>query len=185
MTRVCFTEEMRNILASMKGKTIKSFEGMFYQGQNYFEEQVKLNLGTFSVNLYVNENVPAYFTNGKGVQYTEEISSFACSKGLKNEPFNAPQGWNVYQFLVNEKVSEVILITDTAKTDKGEEYVIDSGVVIKTDYNTYILSKGFWTVPIYFNKQEEIETPFTLQNLKEELSDEGISVSVSRQIRFL
>lgn len=185
MTKACFTEEMKNMLASMKGKTIKSFEGMYYQEHNYFEEHVKINLGTFSVNLYTNENISASFTNGKGIRYTEEISSFACSKGLKKEPFIAPQGWNVNQYLVNEKVSEVLLITDTAKTNQSEEYVIDSGIVIKTDYNTYILSKGFWTVPIYFNKQEEIETPFTIQNLKEELSDEGVSVSVSRQIRFL
>jgi hypothetical protein len=42
-------DEMKDILSTMKGKTLKSFEGKYDFDRDEFKEIVRLNLGQYSV----------------------------------------------------------------------------------------------------------------------------------------
>ena len=114
MVDLTINEEMKEILSSMKGKTLKSIEGNYWFLCKEFSEIVRLNLGQYAVELYV-DYVAVKWMWGADGPVDDEENCFVIQKFDLDER-NYPEGWKITQFLKDEKISEVVLVRDTIKT---------------------------------------------------------------------
>ena len=174
MVDLTISEEMIELMASMKGKTLKSIEGDYWFEGKEFSEIVRFNLGQYSVEFYV-DYVPIKWFWGADHLIDDEENCFAVTKYGLNER-HYPEGWKIVQFLKDEKISEVIVVRDSIKTNKGDEIISDAGFVIKTTEQVYSFSRG--GLDIYLNESNKIDMPLSEKDVKEEYTDEYNSVEV-------
>ena len=159
--------EMKDVLSSMKGKTLKSIEGDYRFDMKEFTEFVRLNLGRYSVEIYVDYTLIKWLLGGDH-PVEEEENCFVIRKTDSEHTYL--KGWNPVRFLKDEKISEVILVRDTIKTNRGEEIVSDSGIVIGTGETVYSFSR--WGLSIYMNEGNRIDLFWTLKDVKKEFTDD-------------
>lgn len=121
MVDLTINYEMKDILSSIKGKTLKSIEGNYRFLCDVFLEIVRLNLGQYAVELYV-DYVAIKLLWGADYPVDDEDNCFVIQK-FDSDERRYPEGGEVSQFLKDERISEVILTRDTIKTSKGEDIV--------------------------------------------------------------
>ena len=104
MVNAIFSDEMIEILMSMKGKTFKTYE---YDSKDKWGHPygcVRLNLGKYAIDL-TNLVQPIDFFGE-----TEDIPVFKCEKKNLKDPFR----WNTKTVcnMVDELIKEVSIVTD-------------------------------------------------------------------------
>lgn len=181
-----FTDEMLKILSSMKGKTLKAIEGVFHYGLTSTHGNVRLVLGQFAVDIEC-ENRIAELLDLEGKIFKEEFPRFSCrKKDLKDKfmPFVASEP---VSFMINEVVSEVLLLRDEIKAGNGEHIYIDQALVVKTAEKAYTFSRCEWFLSdIDINVSDKIEGYISVKKVKEAWNGEGrYSVDVNRKFLFL
>ena len=184
MIDLTIREEMIEIMASMKGKTLKSIEGSFWFKSKEFSEIVRFNLGQYAVEFYVDYVAIKWFWGSDHLIDDEENCFVITKYGLNERHY--PEGWKIVQFLKDEKISEVILVRDSIKTNKGDEIVSDAGFVIKTNERVYSFSR--WGIGVHLNESNKIDMPLTVEDVKEQYTDEdnGVEpIEVKRDFIFL
>ena len=184
MVDLTIKDEMKEILSSMRGKTLKSIEGNYWFLCKEFSEIVRLNLGQYAVELYV-DYVPVKWMWGADHPVDDESPCFTIQKFDLNER-RYPEGWKVTQFLKDERISEVIVVRDTIKTNKGDEIVSDAGFVIRTNEKVYSIST--WCLGIYINESDRIDMPLSVTDVREQYTDDYCGVKpleVRRDFIFL
>ena len=184
MVDLTIDDEMKDILSSLKDKTLKSIEGNYWFLCKEFSEIVRLNLGRYAVELCV-DYVAVRWMWGADYPIGDESPCFSIRKCDLNER-RYPQGWKVVQFLRDERISEVIVVRDTIKTNRGEEIVSDAGFVIRTDEKVYSIST--WCLGIHINESDRIDMPLSVDNVREQYTDDycGVKpVEVRRDFIFL
>lgn len=184
MVDLTIHEGMREIIASMKGKTLKSIEGYYSFMCKDFLQLVRLNLGQFAIEIYADYVVIKWFWNAGHLVDAEENCFIVKKTDLSRH--NYPEGWKIVQFLKDEKISEVIIVRDSIKTNKGDEIISDTGFVIKTVEQVYSFSRG--GLDIYLNESNKIDMPLTVEDVKEQYTDEdnGVEpIEVKRDFIFL
>ena len=174
MVDLTISEDMIEIMASMKGKALKSIEGNYWFKCKDFLEIVRLNLGQFAIEVSVDYVGIKWFWNAGHLVDAEENCFVVRKTDLSGHTY--PKGWEVVQFLKDEKISEVILVRDNIKTNKGDEIISDAGFVIKTTEQVYSFSRG--GLDIYLNESNKIDIPLSEKDVKEEYTDEYNSVEV-------
>jgi hypothetical protein len=172
MVDLTINEEMKEILSSMKGKTLKSIEGNYWFLCKEFSEIVRLNLGQYAVELYV-DYVAVKWMWGADGPVDDEENCFVIQKFDLNER-NYPEGWKITQFLKDEKISEVVLVRDTIKTNRGDEIVSDSGIVIRTNEKVYSISRTW--IKICLNESDRIDMPLSVDDVTEQYTDDYCGV---------
>lgn len=174
MIDLTIREEMIEIMASMKGKTLKSIEGYYSFMCKDFLQLVRLNLGQFAVEIYADYVAIKWFWNAGHLVDAEENCFIVKKTDLSRH--NYPERWKIVQFLKDEKISEVIVVRDSIKTNKGDEIISDAGFVIKTVEQVYSFSRG--GLDIYLNESNKIDMPLSVEDVKEQYTDEYNSVEV-------
>jgi hypothetical protein len=174
MVNLTISEEMIEIMASMKGKTLKSIEGNYLFESKEFSEIVRFNLGQYAVEFYVDYVAIKWFW-GADYLIDDEENCFVVTKYGLNER-HYPEGWKIVQFLKDEKISEVIVVRDSIKTNKGDEIISDAGFVIKTTEKVYSFSQ--WALGVHLNESNKIDMPLSEKDVKEQYTDEYNSVEV-------
>ena len=184
MVDLTISEEMKGIMASMKGKKMKSFEGMYSFKLKNFLEIVRFNLGQYAVEFYVDYVAIKWFWGADHLLDDEE-NCFVVTKHDLNER-HYPEGWKIVQFDTDEKISEVIVVRDSIKTNKGDEIISDAGFVIKTNEKVYSFSRNW--IEIFYNESNKIDMPLSVEDVKKQYTDEDNEVEpveVKRDFIFL
>lgn len=115
----------------------------------------------------------------------DEENCFIITKYGLNER-HYPEGWKIVQFLKDEKISEVVLVRDNIKTNKGDKILSDAGFVIKTNEHVYSFSR--WGIGVHLNESNKIDMPLSVEDVKEQYTDEdnGVEpIEVKRDFIFL
>ena len=183
MVDLTIKDEMKEILSSMRGKTLKSIEGDYRYDRKEFTEFVRLNLGRYSVEIYVDYTLIKWSLGGDH-PVEEEENCFVIRKTDSEHTYL--NGWNPVRFLKDEKISEVILVRDSIKMNSGDEIVSDSGIVIRTGETVYSFSR--WGLGIYLNEGNRIDLFWTLKDVKKEFTDDYngvIPLEITRDYIFL
>ena len=163
--------EMKDVLSSMKGKTLKSIEGDYRFDMKEFTEFVRLNLGRYSVEIYVDYTLINWSLGGDH-PVEEEENCFVIRKTDSEHTYL--KGWNPVRFLKDEKISEVVLVRDTIKTNRGDEIVSDSGIVIRTNEKVYSISRTW--IKICLNESDRIDMPLSVADVTEQYTDDYCGV---------
>lgn len=186
MVDLTIKHDMLEILTSMKGKTLKSIEGWYKPLSGSFFEVLYLNLGQYSVKINSDEETVQWFWNADELINDEATIFTVVRTDLKNH--NYPNGWEVVQFLKDEKVSEVMIVRDLIKNNKGDEILVDSGFVIRTNENVYTFSKcNLSSYDIHMNESDKIDMYYSVKKAKEDCSEpeSNLKASVKRDFIFL
>lgn len=182
MLYATFTKEMKGLLRSMVGKTMKSYEGDFC-GTKRVYGVCRIHLGRFSIELQ-NEVQGMPFFEGE-----EDIPVFTCRMIGENDPFwPETQGAETLSYMVDEKIREVDIATDVIRVNTDEyEITIDHALIIKTDRHCYSFYKDWMygeTINIVVTDSEPELYP--IEKVKEEWSDQGEDrISVRRTVQPL
>ena len=168
MVDLTINDEMKDILSSMRGKTLKSIEGKYDFDRDEFKEIVRLNLGRYSVEVYVDFADIEWFW-GADHLVDDEDNCFVIQKFDSGER-RYPKGWEVVQFLKDERISEVMLVRDNITMNKGDEIVSDSGIVIRTNENVYSISRNF--INIRVNESDKMDMPLSVEIVRKQCTDD-------------
>ena len=184
MVDLTISEDMIEIMASMKGKTLKSIEGDYRFKWKRFLEVVRFNLGQYAVEFHADYVAIKWFWGADHLLDDEE-NCFVITKYDLNER-HYPEDWKIVQFDIDEKISEVIVVRDSIKTNKGDEIISDAGFVIKTNEKVYSFSRNW--IEIFYNESNKIDMPLSVEDVKKQYTDEDNEVEpveVKRDFIFL
>jgi hypothetical protein len=185
-TYAIFTDEMLNILASMKHKTLKSFEGDFSSKFDYVDGIFRINFNgfVFDVSCFTQ---PKLRLNYDGSSSLEDFAVFSCVKKKPSEKIDAYFSNPPLCFVKNEVVSEVLVVRDDINISSGEHIVMDQALIIKTREKAYTFTRKDWFIEnISITTSDSLKGYRTVKQVKTEWEDEGLfKVEVKREIVFL
>lgn len=135
MKKFGFNEEMIEMLSSLKGKTLKSFEWESIEPGRFPMYAVRINTGRFALDIIndVPEDAP---------EEDEEVSCLICEKKEIDSVFYYEVPTKKYA--INEKIKNVSIVTDTINEEGVTAYVMDVAVLIQTEYTTFSISKTWF-----------------------------------------
>lgn len=175
------------VLSSMKGKKLKSIEGVYDFDNKTFMEMIRFNLGRFSLEVSL-DYVSVRWFFGEDHLFQDEATCFSIMERGISEKRIYPRGCEAIQLLKNEAISEVMIIRDRIKTNQGDDILVDSGFVIKTKENVYTFSRcdlsGFW---FHMTETDKISMYYAVKDAKEECSnpEKNVKATVKRDYIFL
>lgn len=176
-----FSEDEINILARIKGKKLKSYEGAMISNGRFFMNPIKLNMPRFSVTLGLTF-VPLTWTSSHRTQEMEDATVFNCNE---IDPYQKPYGNPICVFPIEETVSGIVIIRDYVGTNMNESFVFDNGVILTTGSNTYSLIRySIWDCAVYLKTRKEAEKFYSTARARTDFSDildEDLKVSVRRE----
>lgn len=181
-----FTDDMLKILSSMKGKTLKSISGVFFRSLDESFDDMRLTLGQFAIDVSCKSHVEPLISYENKIIY-EDVSYFSCFKKKLTDVYAPSINNKAVSFIINELVSEVVLVRDDINVNNGEHYLIDRAFIIKTTDKAYTFSrKEIIDESIYYSSSDKIEGFQTVKDVKNSWDGEGrYSVDVNRQFLFL
>ena len=186
MIDLTIKQEMLEILASMKGKTLKAIEGKYLYQWHRFSEIVRFNLGQFSVEVHADYTPVKWFWNSNEIVNDETTCFIVMKEDLKRH--NYPEGWQIVQFLKDEKISEVIIVRDSIHNNHGDDISFDSGFVIRTSENVYTFSMRYLgDISIHMNESDKIDMYYSVKKAREDCSEpeSNLKATVKRDYIFL
>ena len=169
MNNATFSEEMLDVLAEMKGKTFKSYECV-KMGTSMTYGKCRLNLGTFSIDLYNYIHTMPFF----GAM--EDIPFFSCERVDKNSKYEACEKNSIpHVYMIDEKIQSVEVVNDEIKVNHGEyEISIDQALIIKTKHNVYSFYKDWmYSEVINIAVDRKCEKVYEVEKVHDEWSDHG------------
>ena len=160
MVEITFTPEMREMLAKMKGKTFKSYEGYFPGGWGtVIADAMRINLGSSAVDLRCFDRK---VENWQEVDGYDPPTCLTCSES----PIGEPLGCNAEKStsrLVGERITGVEIVSDRIESAGEPVAVIDVAVVVRTRRTVYTFSRGIWfDLNIYPRTGDDIDIPYTV-----------------------
>ena len=169
MVEITFTHEMREVLAKMKGKTFKSYEGYFPGGWGtVIADAMRINLGSFAVDLRC---LDREVENWREVDGYDPPTCLTCSESPKGEPFGYNTG-RIETRLVGERIIGVEIVRDIIESDSKLVSAIDVAIVISTKRAVYTFSRGVWfDRNIYPRIGERIDIPYTVEECAEDWAE--------------
>lgn len=182
MNNATFSEDMLEVLAEMKGKTFKSYECV-KMGTSMTYGKCRLNLGTFSIDLYNYIHPMPFF--GK----TEDIPYFSCERMEKDSEYVSCEKNSIpHVYMIDEKIQSIEIVNDEINVNDGEyEITIDQALIIRTRDNVYSFYKDWMyseVINIAVDRNDEIV--YDVEKVKYEWSDSGVDpTTVKRTIKVL
>lgn len=181
-----FTEDMLKTLSSIKGKTLKAISGVSFHSLSEFYSDMRLTLGQFAIDVSCKSHVEPLISYDNKI-INEEVSYFSCMKKKLTDVYAPSVHQKTVSFLINEPISEVVLVRDDVSVSNGEHYIIDRAFTIKTTDKAYTFSRReIIDESIYFTSSNKIEGIQSVKEVKNSWDGEGrYSVDVNRQFIFL
>lgn len=185
-TSAIFTGEMLEILASMKHKTLKSFEGDFSSKFDSVYGIFRINFNGFVIDVSCFTQ-PKARLNYDGSFALEDFAVFSCVKKKSSEKIDAYFSNPPLCFVKNEIVSDVLIVRDDINISSGEHIIMDQALIIKTREKAYTFSRKDWFIEnISITTSDSIKGFRTVKQVKTEWEDEGrFKVDIKREIMFL
>ncbi|MBQ9067472.1 MAG: hypothetical protein IJ131_00200 [Eggerthellaceae bacterium] len=140
LNKAGFTDEMLELLRSMKGKVFKSYECTSKQPGKYADGNLRINLSRFAIDvscdLYPLDGEPAGF---------DEMTWLSCEYADLKSDFRPRVATEPRQYLVNEVVTSIEIVRDYADHDKGAfVFEMDVALIINTKHHAYSFARGIW-----------------------------------------
>lgn len=181
-----FTDDMLKTLSSMKGKTLKSISGVFFRSLDESFDDMRLTLGQFAIDVSCKSHSEPLISYDNKIIY-EDVSYFSCFKKKLTNVYTPSINNKAVSFIINEPVSEVVLVRDDINVSNGEHYLVDRAFTIKTTDKAYTFSiKEIIDERIYFTSSDKIEGFQSVKEVKDFWNGEGrYVVDVNRQFVFL
>lgn len=186
MIDLTIQDKMLDIMTSMKGKTLKSIEGVFDFENQTFIEVIRLNLGQYAVEV-ISDYEPVVWSLGTVDMVQDEATRFSVFKKSSSEKRFYPQGCKAVQMMKNEIISDFIIVRDNISTDK-DKVVIDSGIVLRTRERVYTFSRvdlsGIW---FHFNESDKIDMYYSIKDLRNDClnSERNTKAKIKRDYIFI
>ena len=183
MIEAKFSPDMRAIIKSMKGRILKSYEGVpeFQKLPVEFYGNLRINLGRESVD----------FTNFvKTTEFAgtiEDVSCFACEKAEKNSEFQPYLAGPHLVYMVNERIKSVAIVVDRVFVpDEDYEIEFDMALVVRTTHNVYTFTRGwyYWeSIEVFVDKDKEM--PYPVEQAQGDWDNIQNGVTITRRIEEL
>lgn len=164
-----FTDEMINILSEIKGKRFISFECEEDDGFSRSFGNIRINFEDYSIELINDiEALPFYDS-------IEDIAVFSCKKVDSNVPFEPMAITETRIVPVDEVVKSIKVINDEIVVNDGEYSItIDEGLVIYTESQTYMFSKGIWFSEIInISSNDDINSIYPIESVINDWNNDG------------
>lgn len=141
--RLTLTSGMRDHLAELKGKTLKSYQFAPIGGPEgkLADCNVRINLGQHAVDL--NCYSFAFSIAGGAV----ELGAWHCERMSLLDDFRPWADTPVHAYAVNERITGVELVTDhvtVESDDEAQELEIDAAVALRTAHSVYTFARESW-----------------------------------------
>ncbi|MBO4629809.1 MAG: hypothetical protein J5687_07675 [Treponema sp.] len=139
----CITQEEKSLLKSLIGTKLLCFKSEKKDSWNRIFGNISLVSENTETEIR-NELVSTIYFAGE----TEDVSRFAVKKISKENPFKLMIVSDVFETAVNEKITDIILVTDAITVqDSGKNTIYEisttESIVIKTDNSTFVLSRDW------------------------------------------
>lgn len=169
MVEITFTSEMREVLAKMKGKTFKSYEGYFPGGWGtVIADAMRINLGSFAVDLRCFDRK---VDNWQEVDGYDPPTCLTCSESPMGEPLSH-NAEKATARLVGERITGVEIVCDHIESVGKSVATIDVAIVIRTRRAVYTFSRGAWfDLNIYPRVGDEIDIPYTVEECADDWAE--------------
>ena len=170
MVEITFTSEMREVLAKMKGKMFKSFEGYFPGGWGtVIADTMRINLSSFAVDLRCFDRE---VENWREVDGYDPPTCLACSESPIDEPLGRNSTGGITARLVGERITGVEVVSDKIESAGKLVATIDVAIVVRTKRAAYTFSRGTWfDLNIYPRIGDEIDIPYTVEECAEDWAE--------------
>ena len=137
------TQEEKSLLKSLIGTKLLCFKSEKKDSWNRIFGNISLVSENAETEIR-NELVSTMYFAGE----TEDVSRFAVKKISKENPFKLMIVSDVFETAVNEKITDIILVTDAITVqDSGKNTIYEisttESIVIKTDNSTFVLSRDW------------------------------------------
>ena len=164
-----FTEEMINKLSEIKGKRFISFECEKGDGFSRAFGNIRMNFEDCSIELINDiEALPFYDS-------IEDIAVFSCKEVDSNVPFIPMVITETRIVPVDEVVKSIRIINDEIVINDGDYSItMDVGLVIDTESQTYMFSKGIWfseIISISYN--DDINSIYPIESVINDWNNDG------------
>ena len=181
-----FTDDMLKTLLLMKGKTLKAIKGVFFHSLSASFDDMRLVLGQFAIDVSCRSHVEPLISLDNRIIY-EEVSYFSCAKKKLTDEYIPSAYDKIVSFIINEPISEVVLIRDDINVSNGEHYLIDRAFTIKTSEKAYTFSrKEIIDERIYITISDKIEGLQSVKEVEDSWNyEDRYSVDVDRKFLFL
>ena len=139
----CITQEEKSLLKSLIGTKLLCFKSEKKDSWNRIFGNISLVSENAETEIR-NELVSTMYFAGE----TEDVSRFAVKKISKEKPFKLMIVSDIFETAVNEKITDIILVTDAITVqDSGKNTIYEisttESIVIKTDNSTFVLSRDW------------------------------------------
>ena len=188
MIKAKFSNEMIKHLEKLKNANFEKY--IIDNETNGLSTYCKLGINTDSICLDIlnEESSVNWFKTDCHID-KEDISIFSCKIRENNEIFKPYiEESEVISIVVNEKISNVKIVSDIINVNSGE-YIIDydMAIIIETEQHSYVFSRGwFFNEEIYVNVDKEIDDIYSIKEVKESWSNDGeFNVEVNRDINVI
>ena len=170
----CITQEEKSLLKSLIGTKLLCFKSEKKDSWNRIFGNISLVSENAETEIR-NELVSTMYFAGE----TEDVSRFAVKKISKENPFKLMIVSDVFETAVNEKITDIILVTDAITVqDSGKHTIYEisttESIVIKTDNSTFVLSRDWHLEEIMtFVKTSDYKRDiYPIEDVVSEWSDE-------------
>jgi len=184
----CLTDSMKKILYELKGKTLKYIECVPQNGfslkNNRVFDSLRLNVGKKSIDMTNSIHaIPQTDEEKTNKELVMEYAWFECFMKEKETFKSTILNAKATKFLLNEKITEVIIVTDEISSPLGYYEKADRAILIKTDVALYSFIRNiYWEDSIYIRVGNTIEGIPTEKEVAEQYGD---NISVKREYCFL
>ncbi len=186
----CLTDSMRDLLLSLKGKTLKYIECVPLNGclleNNRVFESVRINIGKSSIDITNKIHpIPQTEEEEKSNDLVMEYGWFECFFREKNEGYLSPiLTQQPVKYLINEKINDVIIVSDEITSKDGYWENADRAILIRTAEKLYSFIRNvYWEDSIYIRIGDSIEGLPSEKEISEQFGD--VKLSVKRSFIFL
>ena len=134
-----FSKDMITVLSNMKGKTFVSYECEKGYGLPTTYGNFRINLDDYSIDVFNEVESRPFFDT------IEDIAIFSCKKVNSKTPYVPYVIAETKVVPIEENIKAVEIITDEINVNDGEyEITFDEALIIHTEYQTIMFSKGVW-----------------------------------------
>ena len=179
MIKAEFTEEMKQILSSMKGSKFISYECAI-DTHNQIYSNFRINTNKNSIDILNENQVFPFLTDN------EEMSCFSCS--IAKGPFKPMVIAPTIVFNVKEIINSVEILNDVINVNNGMYQIsYDNALIIRTESTTYMFARDYWLSEIItVRKDDDYNQVVSEQNIIDSWSNEGeYPVDICRSLKKL
>ena len=180
MDKIKITNDMKNLLSSIKGETFLSYECEIEDKWNRTYGYLRINTDLKSLDISNQQKSMSLFGENEDVAIIEIFGN--KNKSMK-ESFNLIDTFSPKKVEINEVIKDVFIISEIVELN-DEKIEMDMGIIIQTDKHKYYFTKENWFDEfIYINVDKDFDTIYPIEKDKDEWSsDESDDIKISRFI---